>query len=115
MSESELLVRLDAWVREHVEAQERGLFPALIESMAGSDAVCVRGLTADAVSEHRALEAALRRAASGHVSAEEVRARCADHLAGEQAELLPMAARLLDAELVEGWSSAQRLGAAGDG
>ena len=92
--------RVGRWLLDHIDAQERDLFPALVESMAGSDAICLRELTAGCTREHRALEAALRRA--GDVPAdsptrpfERLRNLCEQHLAREETELLPMAARLL--------------------
>ena len=114
MAESNLLTRLDAWLREHVESQERGLFPALIESMGASDAVCLHELTGESIRQHRALEAALRRAASGRTPVDELAASCRKHLAGEQSELLPMAARLLGTDEVGRCSGVQRLDAVPD-
>jgi hypothetical protein len=46
----------DTSARHHHEDEEHDLFPALIESMAGSDAVCLRELTAALTAEHRELE-----------------------------------------------------------
>ncbi|MCU0924632.1 MAG: hemerythrin domain-containing protein [Hydrogenophaga sp.] len=103
----------DTAARHHHEDEEQELFPALLNSMAGSDAVCLHELTASLCSDHRLLEQrwlALRQrllqvtegAAStladadvpGFVQLYE------QHIAREEAELLPMAARLLiDAEL----------------
>ena len=103
----------DTAARHHHADEEQDLFPALLEAMAGSDAVCIQDLTRALVTEHRQLEArwsALREKldaiADGEVVAltpEEV----ADFVAGyrahihkEDTELLPMAARLLgDAQL----------------
>jgi len=99
-------------VHHHAD-EEVDLFPALIEAMAGSDAVCLRELTASLTGEHRELEQrwrALRRRleplARGNASTlmdDEVRdfiGLYERHMAREEAELLPMAARLLsDAEL----------------
>ena len=99
-------------VHHHAD-EELDLFPALIESMAGSDAVCVRELTASLAAEHRELERrwrALRRqleqVAGGDTATlpdDEVHdfiALYERHIAREEAELLPMAGRLLcDAEL----------------
>lgn len=99
----------DTAAKHHHEDEEQDLFPALLEAMAGSDAVCIRELTRDLVAEHRRLEsrwAALREKleaiADGEavtLSADEV----ADfvnsyrtHILKEDTELLPMAARLLD-------------------
>jgi hemerythrin-like domain-containing protein len=103
----------DTAARHHHEDEEQDLFPALLESMAGSDAVCLRELTAALCTDHRALErgwAGLRQQLS--LVAEGAAASLDDddaagfvqryeqHIAREEAELLPMAARLLnDAEL----------------
>jgi hypothetical protein len=103
----------DTAARHHHEDEEQDLFPALLESVAGSDAVCLRDLTASLCSDHRALEqrwvdlrgrllqlteglsAAFANAdVSGFVQL------YGQHIAREEAELLPMAARLLsDTEL----------------
>ena len=96
---------------QHHEDEERDLFPALLESMAGSDAVCLRELTEGLTDEHRALHAAWERVravlecvASGGaaaLAAEDVEALSvlyARHIAREESELLPMAARLLGDE-----------------
>ena len=98
----------DTAARHHHEDEELDLFPALLDSMAGSDAGCLRALTASLCSDHRALErrwATLRQRlidvadgrattladadVSGFVQA------YAQHIEREEAELLPMAARLL--------------------
>jgi hemerythrin-like domain-containing protein len=101
-----------AAVQHHAD-EEEDLFPALLESMAGSDPVCLRDLTGFLSSEHRQLEARWRRlraALRGIVAGEtqmldgaEVEAFAslyASHIEREEKELLPMAQRLLgDAEL----------------
>jgi hemerythrin-like domain-containing protein len=107
-----ILRYFDTAARHHHEDEEQDLFPALLESMAGSDAVCLRELTDALCREHRLLEhrwAALRQRLL------QVADGCAStlqdddipgfvqlyerHIAREEAELLPMAARLLsDAE-----------------
>src|SRR3546814_9999059 len=46
---------------QHHADEEVDLFPALIESMAGSDAVCIRELTDGLCADHRKLEAGWRR------------------------------------------------------
>jgi hemerythrin-like domain-containing protein len=118
----------DSAARHHHEDEEQDLFPALLDSMAGSDAVCLRGLTASLCSDHRALEArwqrlrqALQQVADGTASAlDEADVQgfvqlYAQHIAREEAELLPMAARLLsEAELDRiGLSMRARRGLAG--
>lgn len=103
----------DTAARQHHDDEELDLFPALLESMAGSDPVCLRELTQGLASEHRALERAwraLRRRlepVAGGLAADLPAADVQDfiaqyerHIAREEAELLPMAQRLLsDAEL----------------
>lgn len=103
----------DTAARDHHADEEDDLFPALLEAVAGSDAVCVKDLTAALRADHRVLEqrwAALRPAldqvAQGklhtlaHADVDGFVERYAQHIAREEAELLPMAARLLsDAEL----------------
>jgi hypothetical protein len=98
----------------HADAQE-GLVPALLESMAGSDAVCLRELGDGLASQHREfwrlwlrLRPALLDLASGRAGAlpvQEVEAflgHCQACVALEDGELLPMAARLLsDAQLAQ--------------
>src|SRR6185295_789631 len=94
--------------KDHHADEECDLFPALIESMAGSDAVCLRELIQVLGIEHRELEArwqCLRPSLediSGNgatsLDAAEVEALTAlydQHIAREELELLPMAARLL--------------------
>lgn len=103
----------DTAARHHHEDEEQDLFPALLESMAGSDAVCLRELTTSLCADHRALEqrwAALRQVLQQVVDGTASSLADADvpgfvqmyerHIAREEAELLPMAARLLsEAEL----------------
>ncbi|HSW08742.1 hemerythrin domain-containing protein [Aquabacterium sp.] len=103
----------DTAARHHHADEEVDLFPALIESMAGSDAVCLREMTAALTREHRELEshwhalrqvldelAAGRAAVLDPASVSAFTGLYARHMAREEEELLPMAARLLsDAEL----------------
>lgn len=103
----------DTSARHHHDDEERDLFPALLESMAGSDAVCLREITAALTADHRELElrwkalrAVLAQVAAGQAAPlaqndvsgfTDLYAR---HIAREESELLPMARRLLsDAEL----------------
>ena len=98
----------DSSAKHHHDDEEQDLFPALLESMAGSDAVCLRELTEALKADHRALDAdwwrvraALTQIAAGtssHLSSNEVEAlvsRYERHIEREEKELLPMAARLL--------------------
>ncbi len=103
----------DTAARHHHDDEEQDLFPALLESMAGSDAVCLRELTASLCSDHRVLEgrwASLRaqlvlvtQGAASALADTDVAGFVGlyeQHIAREEAELLPLAARLLsDAEL----------------
>jgi hemerythrin-like domain-containing protein len=92
-----------------MKRRSRICFPALMESMAGSDAVCLRELTSSLCVDHRPLEqcwAVLRQVlasiALGTASSlDEVDLTgfiqlYERHIVREEAELLPMAARLLD-------------------
>ncbi len=110
---------------DHHADEEQDLFPALLESMAGSDAICLRELVDGLTQQHRELEAhwrALRRVLARIAAGEAVDLDPAlvqrlvtayeQHLAREDAELLPMAARLIgDAPLQQiGRAMRQRRG-----
>ncbi len=101
----------DTAARHHHEDEEQDLFPALLESMAGSDATCLRELTAALRNDHRALERHWQRVRVALLQVQEGQAstlactdvpgfidRYAQHIAREETELLPMAARLISAE-----------------
>lgn len=92
----------------HHKDEEDDLFPALIESMAGSDAVCLHELTEGLTVDHRALEAHWQRlrvvleeivaGRSVPLASDDVEALVGlyeRHIEREETELLPMAARLL--------------------
>jgi hemerythrin-like domain-containing protein len=112
----------DVWAPRYFKDEEEDLFPALLESMAGSDAVCLQDLTSGMAQQHRSLEtmwARLREQlagiASGHGSildSAEVEAFVTlnqGHIEREQTELLPMAARLLtDDALAQVWTSMRK-------
>lgn len=98
----------DTAAAHHHADEEIDLFPALLESMAGSDAVCIREMTEHLTSQHRALEAAwirLRQPLEQVVNGVSVTLPANDvahfvdtyeqHMKHEEDELLPMAARLL--------------------
>lgn len=105
----------DTAAKHHHEDEEQDLFPALLEAMAGSDALCIRALTDALQAEHRQLEtrwAALRLRLEAIVAgqamplqAQEVAdfvAAYRSHIHREDTELLPMAQRLLgEAQLQE--------------
>ncbi|MEZ5652084.1 MAG: hemerythrin domain-containing protein [Burkholderiaceae bacterium] len=99
---------------KHHADEEEDLFPALIESMAGSDAVCLHDIIAALGSDHESLE---RRWSSIRVELLKVTAgvpvaldetevyafadQYAAHIAREEREVLPMAERLLSADAIE--------------
>lgn len=104
-----LIEFFDVEVPNHYRDEEFDLFPALIESMAGSDAGCLHQITRALTADHRWLEAAwsplrkpLQEAAHGATIAPNMPAvdafvtRCHEHLERENLELLPMARRLID-------------------
>ena len=105
----------------HHQDEEEDLFPALIESMAGSDARCLHALVDGLTQEHRQLEAAwsglqaVLQAWSDGRPAEldpaRVEAFCslyAEHIRREDEELLPMAQRLIDDHALADMSRAMR-------
>ena len=107
--------------KHHHEDEEDNLFPALLEAMAGSDAVCIRELTEALEADHRILEqrwAALRiklqAIAQGEavvLSEGEVEAFVGGyrtHILREDTELLPMAQRLLDDQALRAIGLAMR-------
>ena len=107
--------------KHHHEDEEENLFPALLEAMAGSDAVCIRELTEALQVDHRALEtrwASLQRnlqaVAMGQavlLTAEEVDDFVNGyrrHILREDTELLPMAQRLLGTQALTHMSQAMR-------
>jgi hemerythrin-like domain-containing protein len=101
----------DTSAKHHHIDEEEDLFPALIESMAGSDPVCLRELTAALTAEHRELEhrwlrvrPMLERVVAGdNVSldpqtVEALVGLYERHVEREEQELLPIAARLLSGD-----------------
>ena len=112
----------DTAARDHHADEEEDLFPALLEAMAGSDAVCIRALTEGLRAEHRLLEgrwAALRevlaRIARGEAAplppsdVQDFVAAYAAHIEKEDTELLPMAARLLSDADITRFGTAMRV------
>lgn len=98
----------DTSAKHHHADEEEDLFPALIESMAGSDAVCLREMIEGLKADHRTLEATWRRlrgvlerivaGESVPLASDGVEALVGlyeRHIEREESELLPMAARLL--------------------
>jgi hypothetical protein len=104
---------------QYFSDEEEDLYPALIESMAGSDAVCLNELTAAMTQQHRMLQAKWSRLRESLAAVVSERATTLDraeveafaaltrsHIEREQAELLPMADRLLTGEALDQiWSS----------
>lgn len=98
----------DTSALHHHADEEDDLFPALIESMAGSDAICLRDMIDGLTADHRALAACwrhlraiLERIAAGERvpllfdDVEALAVRYERHIEREEKELLPMAVRLL--------------------
>lgn len=109
-----------AAVHHHAD-EEQDLFPALIEAMAGSDAVCLRQMSERVRTDHHALDrrwAALRRTLQTVAGGEPARLDAAEvqgfadayagHIAFEEAEVLPMAERLLDPSALQRIGDAMR-------
>lgn len=105
---SAVLRYFDLAAPKHHADEEEDLFPALFEAVAGSDAVCLRGITDRLRDEHRVLEAqwqalravlepvaARRPALLDAAAVEAFTGLYAAHIALEEGELLPMAQRLL--------------------
>jgi hemerythrin-like domain-containing protein len=106
---------------DHHADEEEDLFPALLEAVAGSDAVCLRNLIAGLEQEHHALgslwqelHARLAQLAAGvlvPLAVDDVlafEAAYARHIGVEEGEVLPMAERLLDATTLDGIADAMR-------
>ncbi len=111
----------DTAARYHHADEEQDLLPALLEAMAGSDAVCIRDMIRRIGSEHRALEqrwASLRETLLAwqrgeQVDPDEAQARefidaYAAHMAYEEAEVMPMASRLLADDQLDAIGKAMR-------
>lgn len=111
----------DTAARDHHADEEQDLFPALLEAMAGSDAVCIRNMMRRVQTEHRELERkwlglreALRALEAGDAAplqeslVRDFIAAYAAHIDYEQAEVLPMAERLLDDEQLQRIGRAMR-------
>ena len=107
--------------QQHHTDEEENLFPALIESMAGSDAVCLRAMTNRLTADHRELDAhwqrvrvALEQVIAGDGAAlpsadvEALVGLYEQHIEREERELLPMAARLLSDAALESIGRAMR-------
>jgi hemerythrin-like domain-containing protein len=107
--------------RDHHQDEEQDLFPALIESMAGSDPVCIRELIDRLTNDHRELERSWRNVRAWLVAIEAGKPASApseidsfvemyeQHAKLEEQELLPMAARLLGDEDLDRIGRSMRL------
>ena len=111
----------DTAAQQHHSDEEENLFPALIESTAGSDAVCLRALIDGLTADHRKLDAhwqrvrsALERIVTGDgasLPASDVLALVGmheQHIKREERDLLPMAARLLSDDALQQIGRAMR-------
>ena len=111
----------DTAAQHHHTDEETDLFPALIESMAGSDAVCLRTLTDSLTADHRELDArwqrvriALEQVVAGDgvsLPASDVEALVGlyeQHIEREERELLPLATRLLSDDALQRIGRAMR-------
>lgn len=98
----------DTSAPQHHADEESDLLPALQEAMAGSDAVCIRGMAQRVASEHRQIEAAWarlrpsldaiaagRQATLAAEAIDDFLELCLAHMAYEDSEVFPMADRLL--------------------
>lgn len=116
-----ILRYFDTAAKDHHADEEQDLFPALLEAMAGSDAVCIRELTNALRGEHRNLEALWANlrvelvrvaAAQPHAMSREMAckfiAAYRAHVERENRELLPMATRLLSEEQITAVGQAMR-------
>ncbi len=98
---------------QHHADEEQDLFPALVESMAGSDAVCIRELIEGLTADHRRLEAmwkglkpVLQQIEAGEPAlldqdqVESFADLYESHMKREDDELIPMAGRLLSDDAI---------------
>lgn len=101
--------------------EEEDLFPALLEAMAGSDALCIHEMAQGLTVEHREarrlweqLRPVVSRVASGAAASlpletiEKFIAVCHNAAAREQGELLPMADRLLADQQLDDMAASMR-------
>lgn len=111
LASKNLLRYFELAAKNHHEDEEKNLFPMLLDSMAGSDAVCIKEIINTLKNEHLLLEniwhkinAPLKLVASGiHVEIDESQIKLLTeiykkHINLEENELFPMAKRLLNEE-----------------
>lgn len=103
----------DTLLSQNHAQEESWLYPALLESMAGSDAVCLREMAGNLTRQHRLLESmwrGLREQIAAIAAGRDAPSVLSDvdhfvrlnrrHIESEEEELLPMALRLIpDPEL----------------
>ena len=117
----------DTAAAHHHEDEEEDLFPALIDSMAGSDAVCLHALVDGLMADHRRLAGlweplrqTLSEIAAGRpaqLPPQQVQAfteAYEAHIRREEDELLPMAARLIPDEALTAIGQAMKARRGGD-
>lgn len=105
----------------HHADEEQDLLPALLESVGGSDASCLRDMAERLLSDHdrlavrwAPLRQALTRIAAGETltldasQVAEFGRLYAEHIAFEESQLLPMAQRLLSAQALQAMGTAMR-------
>ena len=111
LASKNLLRYFEVAAKNHHEDEEKNLFPMLLDSMAGSDAVCITGIINTLKDEHlllekiwRKLNAPLKLISSGiHAQIDESQIKLLTeiykkHINLEENELFPMAKRLLNEE-----------------
>lgn len=112
----------DLSARHHHEDEEEDLFPALLETMPGSDPVCIRELTEALAEDHRRLQVLWGAVRTWLVAVQAGKPFAPDgeaidafvglyerHAAREEQELFPMAERLLGAAEIERIGRAMRI------
>ena len=107
--------------RDHHEDEEGDLFPAILESMAGSDPVCIRELIERLTNDHRELERLWRSVRTWLTAVESRQQQPAPpeiesfvdlyerHAKLEEDELLPLAKRLLGTDELDRIGRSMRL------
>jgi len=110
----DLLAYFDTLLGQNHAQEETWLYPALLESMAGSDAVCLRDMASGLTRQHRLLESmwrGLRDQVAAIAAGRDAPSVISDvdqfvrlnrrHIESEEEELLPMALRLIPDSALE--------------
>jgi hemerythrin-like domain-containing protein len=118
----ELLDYFDVLLRQNHMQEETWLYPALMESMAGSDAVCLRDMASALTRQHRLLESmwrGLREQVAAIAAGRDAPSVISDvdhfvrlnrrHIQSEEEELLPMASRLIPDHALESMRDSMQL------